>query len=95
MKKFKSLIAILICFIMTVMPACKSIDTSSELKIGVSGLQGTFNPFYYQSEADGEVVAQMFRSIQRRDSDNKLINHSGGISYEYVGDSQVKYTVSI
>lgn len=95
MKKIKSLVAILICLLIPLLSSCKSIDSASELKIGVSGLQGTFNPFYYESEADGEVVAQMFRPIQRRDGDNKQINHSGGISYELVGENQVKYTVSI
>lgn len=95
MKKIKSFIAILICLITIILPSCKSTDSASELKIGVNGLQGEFNPFYAQSDADSKVVAQMFRSIQRVDGDNKLINYSGGISYEFVGESQIKYTVSI
>ena len=99
MKNIKPLIALLLCSVILILPACKSVGKlslgGSELKIGVEGIEGNFNPFYAESEADCEVVAQMFRPIQRRSSDNKLVNYSGGISYEFVGDSQVKYTVSI
>ena len=58
-------------------------------------MEGNFNPFYSENEADLEIISQMFRPIQRRGTDNKLINYSGGISYEFVGKNQVKYTISI
>lgn len=99
MKKFKSAIAVFICFIFTVLPGCKNISgftvNNSELKIGVEGLKGNYNPFYSDSSADSEIVSQMFRPIQIKGTDNTLINHSGSISYEFIGEKQVKYTVSI
>ena len=99
MKKFKSILIILICFIIAVLPGCRYSGgiaaDRSVLKIGVEGIEGVFNPFYAESQADLEIVSQMFRPIQIKTSDNTFINHSGSISYEYVGDSQVKYTVSI
>ena len=95
MKIFKSIFFILICICVFVLPSCKGRGGSSELKIGVEGISGEFNPFYAETEADREIVMQMFRSIQRLDGNNKLVNYSGGISYEYIGDTQVEYTVSI
>ncbi len=95
MKIFRSVISVILCFCVFLLPACKSAENSSELKIGVEGFEYEFNPFYAESEADREVVLQMFSSIQRLDGNNKLVNYSGGISYEFVGDSQVEYTVSI
>lgn len=99
MRKIKAFCALMICVSMLLLSSCKNITglsaSSNELKIGVSGIEGNFNPFYSSSEADLEIVSQMFSPIQRRGSDNTLINHSGGISYEYVGENSVKYTVSI
>ena len=99
MKITKKLTALLICAIILFLPSCKSMGSltrgGGELKIGVNGIEGNFNPFYSESEGDREIASQMFRTIQRRENDNKLINYSGGISYEFVGDSKGKYTVSI
>ncbi len=99
MKITKSVLIILLCFIIVAMTGCGNMKNlgskSSELIIGVEGFEGNFNPFYAKSEADLEVVKQMFRPIQIKGTDNALINHSGSISYEFVGDKQVKYTVSI
>ena len=99
MKGLKSIGALLLCAALILLSACGSISGFSvygaELKIGVSDIQGVFNPFYAESDADTEVVSQIFRTVQRKSHDNKLVNHSGGISYEYVGDGKVKYTVSI
>lgn len=95
MKKLKAFAAIICCFSILILSSCKGAENNSVLKIGVSGLEGVFNPFYAQSDADSEVVSQMFRSIQRKDGDNKYINYSGGISYEFTGENQIKYTVSI
>lgn len=41
------------------------------------------------------ISSQIFGSVQRLGTDNSLINNCGGISYEYVGETQVKYTVTI
>lgn len=95
MKKLKAFAAIVCCFAILILSSCKGAESNTALKIGVSGLEGVFNPFYAQSDADREVVSQMFRSIQRKDGDNKLINYGGGISYEFVDETQIKYTVSI
>ncbi|MBQ2847880.1 MAG: hypothetical protein IJE74_06465 [Clostridia bacterium] len=99
MKIFKSASAIFICLIFAVLPGCKNIKNfsikSSELKIGVENLSGNYNPFYADEEADIEVISQMFRSIQIKGNDNSLINSCGSISYEFIGDNRVKYTVSI
>lgn len=65
------------------------------LNAGAENITGNFNPFYAGSEGDRKVNAQIFRSIQRRGVDNSLINSAGSITYEYVGDTQVKYTVAI
>jgi len=95
MKNLKALISIICCLVVVLLSSCKATESSSTLKIGVNGLQGVFNPFYAQSEADKEVVSQMFRTIQYKDRDNNYVNSSGGISYEFVGEQQIKYTVSI
>ena len=71
MKKLKAFTALICCFLIVILPCCKGAEGSSTLKVGVSGLGGVFNPFYAQSNADREVVSQMFRSIQRKDGDNK------------------------
>ncbi len=97
MKFLKAVSAIVLCCVIVILSGCGNTLTlnNTELKIGVDGLEGNYNPFYVTSQADLEVVCQMFRPIQRASSDNTLINHSGGISYEFVGANQVKYTVSI
>ena len=76
--------------------ACSKIDVDvNELVIGVEGIGGNFTPLYAENEADINIMSQLYQPIQRRASDNSLINYAGGISYEYVGETQVKYTVSI
>ncbi len=99
MKIIKILTAFFLCSVILILSGCKNFGSfssgDSELKIGISEMEGNFNPFYSNNEADREIVFQMFRPIQRKGTNNKLINHSGGISYEFVGKNQVKYTVSI
>lgn len=99
MKFIKILTVFVLCLSLFILPSCTKFgnfsSNDSVLKIGLSDTEGNFNPFYSTNESDLEVVAQMFRPIQRSGTDNKLINHSGGISYELVRNNQVKYTVSI
>lgn len=95
MKLLKIITALICCFSILILSSCKGAENTSVLKIGVSGIEGVFNPFYAESEADKEIVSQMFRTIQRRNADNKYVNYSGGISYEFVGENSIKYTVSI
>ena len=63
MNIFKSVFCILICICVFILPSCKGVGGSSELKIGVEGIAGEFNPFYAETDADREIVMQMFRSI--------------------------------
>lgn len=99
MRFLKVLFLLLICISMIVLSSCGAFNSltvnNTELKIGVSDIKGQFNPFYCESEADKQIVAQTARPIQRVATDNTLVNHSGGISYEFLGDTDVKYTVSI
>lgn len=99
MRILKVLIISLICFSMVILSSCGVFNSltvnNTELKIGVSGISGQFNPFYCESDADKQIVAQTARPIQRVATDNSLVNHSGGISYEFLSENSVKYTVSI
>lgn len=99
MKKFRGITALLLCVVLIGLTGCKSLGNLSnggdELRICISEADGNFNPFYSENEGDNEIISQMFRPIQRRGTDNKLINYSGGISYEITENNQVKYTVSI
>lgn len=96
MKVFKSLISILLIFSIFLTVSCGKISVEENvLKVGVVGLTGDYSPLFAQSEADKNVMTQIYQSVQRRLSDNSLVNYCGGISYEYVGDTQVKYTVTI
>ncbi|MBQ3006940.1 MAG: hypothetical protein IJD78_05185 [Clostridia bacterium] len=99
MKIKRTALILFLCLVIALLPSCKNnsgfSSSGSELKIGVSGLSGNYNPFYAEGEADKEIISQMFRTIQIKGTDNTLINHSGSISYEFIGEKQVKYTVSI
>lgn len=95
MRIIKAFVAVICCISVLILSSCHRAEKSSELKIGVSGISGVFNPFYAESEADREIISQMFRTIQRKNNKNKLVNYSGSISYEFVGENQIKYTVSI
>lgn len=101
MKKIKRIAAASLCaaLLLFSLAACKNVVKSPlgepQLKIGVSSLGGELDPFYCEKDADREIVSQMFRTVQRRGRDNKLINYSGGISYEFVDGDKVKYTISI
>ena len=99
MKKFRAVIALLICASLLLLSSCKNIGgfsgDSKELKIGVSAIEGMLNPFYASNKADAEIISQMFSPIQRTSNNNSLINHAGDISYEFTEDNKVKYIVSI
>lgn len=96
MKYIKVIISFVLCICVTVLSSCSRADSAqTELSVGVEGMNGCFSPLYAQSEADINVMSQIYQPIQRRGSDNTLINNAGGISYEYIGNTQVKYTVTI
>ncbi len=69
--------------------------TNKTLRIGVEDITGEFLPFYASTAGDIEVMSQIFQTVQRRSTDNSFVNNAGGISYELVNDTQVKYTVTI
>lgn len=99
MRILRVLIILLLCIATVILPSCGMFNSltvnNTELKIGVSGITGQFNPFYCETDADKQIVAQTVRPIQRVATDNSLVNHSGGISYEFLSENSVKYTVSI
>ncbi len=99
MRILKVLLILFLCVLTVFLSSCSSVKglkvNATELKIGLSGISGQFNPFYCETEADKQIVAQTTRPIQRIATDNSLVNHSGGISYEFLDDDTVKYTVSI
>ena len=97
MKKFKALVSILIIICMIILSSCTA-DFSSEatsLNIGVDGIGVNFNPLYAETQIEKSISSLIFSSVQRQGTDNSLINQCGGISYEYVGENQVKYTVTL
>lgn len=97
MKKFKALISILISLSVVFASSCAGGfgQGVSELTVGLENLGNSFNPFYAETETEKIISSQIFGSVQRLGTDNSLINYCGGISYEYVGETQVKYTVTI
>ncbi|MBR3819883.1 MAG: hypothetical protein IKJ41_12170 [Clostridia bacterium] len=99
MRFLKVILISVICVSMLVLSSCSIFNSISvnnnEIKIGVSGISGQFNPFYCETEADKQIVTQTARPIQRVSTNNTLVNHSGGISYEITSDEKIKYTVSI
>lgn len=95
MKHIKNILSLLLVFSIVFASGCGlNKIKSNELTIGVSGIEGNFNPFYAETTADKQISSQIYQSIQRRDTRNKLVNLCGGISYEIDGQ-KVKYTVSI
>lgn len=88
---------VLLCMALLCSSGCRAVKSinTTELKIGVEGIEGVFNPFYAETEADKLINSQVFLPIQRRTGNNSLVNLGGGISYEYAGTSGVKYTVTI
>lgn len=88
---------ILLCLAVVLTSGCRAVKSikTKQLKVGVEGIEGVFNPFYAESEADKQINSQIFLPIQRRTGDNRLVNLCGGISYEYSGTTGVKYTVTI
>lgn len=95
MRNIKYIASILLVFSLIIASGCGITEIKSkELKIGVSGIEGKFNPFYAESTADKQISGQVYQPIQIRNSNNKMENFCGGISYEIDGQ-KVKYTVSI
>lgn len=92
-KKITSLVLV-VCFAFL----CGCTSKQEEVKplnVGVGKITGNFNPFYATEDGDISVIDQVFDKLQRRAADNKLVNLAGSISYEYVGETQVKYTVTV
>ncbi len=99
MRILKVCLIIIACLSTVFLSSCGVISgltvNNTELKIGVEGINGVFNPFYAETDADKQIVAQTARPVQRVANNNSLVNFSGGISYEFEGEEKVKYTVSI
>lgn len=113
--KFKRLLAILLIGVMILLTACggnKSDGTNSESKsegktsdndtlvIGLTDLNGIFNPIFATTANDNNVVGAVFTSVCSVNDNNELIDEAGSISYEEIKDDngeakQVKYTVKL
>ncbi len=65
------------------------------LEIGVTDIEGNFNPLFSSSETDKEIIKQVYPTILQPTEKNTFKNYCGGISYEFIGDTQVKYTITI
>ncbi len=86
---------LLIIAIMLLSCSCGKRSSIKALTIGTEGITGNFNPFYADSEGDKKVMEQIFRTIQYRGTDNKLVNSVGSITYSYEDNEKIKYTVTI
>ena len=97
MKSIKALVSILISLTLVFSSSCSGGfgQGVSELSVGVEGIGSNFNPLFAETEAEKIISSQIFGSVQKLATDNSLTNYFGGISYEYVGESQVKYTVTL
>lgn len=99
MKKINSVAAIIIILFLVLLSGCKNLSSfsagDSELKIGVERIGSEFNPFYAEKDSNNEILSQVFVPVLQSTSDSSLKNYCGGISYEYVGENQVKYTITI
>lgn len=97
MHSFKALVSIFLVFSLFLLTSCGDSFSAkdTELVIGVENIDGELNPLYSVSESDKIISSQIFGYVQIQGTDNSLVNSCGGISYEYVGDSQVKYTVTL
>ena len=89
----------LIVIISIILTGCKTFSSfnvgDSELKIGVTDIEGNYNPLYSSSKTDREIINQIYPTILQSTDKNTFKNYCGGISYEFIGDSQVKYTITI
>ena len=97
MKILKALVSILISLSVLLASSCSGGfgEGVSELVIGVENISGNLNPFYASTETEKIISSQIYGSIQTLNTNNSLVNSCGGISYEYVGENQVKYTVTL
>lgn len=97
MIKLKRITSAILVAILLLLCSCTGAfkKNSDELVVGVENITGVFNPLYAVNEADKIVSEQVFGFIQRKTTDNSLVNSLGGISYEYVGETQIKYTVTL
>lgn len=97
MKTFKALVSILISLSILFILSCSGGfgQGVSVLVIGVENISGNLNPLYASTETEKIISSQIYGTIQTLNTDNSLVNNCGGISYEYVGENQVKYTVTL
>ncbi len=97
MKIYNAIFALILVFSILLLSGCKSLSSlsvgESELKIGAENIVAEFNPLF--TDENEEIMSQVFIPVLQKNSDNSFRNYCGGISYEYVGTEQVKYTITI
>lgn len=96
LKKIIKAASLLMCAVVLFsLCSCGERSSVKTLTVGTQGITGNFNPFYSDSEGDKMVMDQIFRTVQYRGTDNKLVNRAGSITYSYEDGEKVKYTVTI
>lgn len=78
-------------------------ETKSEfdtMVVGLSELNGIFNPFFYRTAFDSYVFGPVFSSVSILDDDNNLIDDAGTITSKEIKDDagnikQVEYTIKL
>lgn len=68
--------------------------TYDTLVVGTQTLDGVFNPLFYSSAYDNQVISMVFAEVCGLDPTGKLVDRAGHVEVEEVGDQYV-YTVSI
>lgn len=78
-------------------------ETKSEfdtMVVGLSELNGIFNPFFYRTAFDSYVFGPVFSSVSILDDDNNLMDDAGTITSKEIKDDagnikQVEYTIKL
>ena len=97
MKIINAFVSLMLIISLILLAGCKNLSSLSvgeaELKIGVDKIGSELNPFY--AAENEEILNQIYVPVLQKTADNSLKNYCGGISYEYVGTNQIKYTITI
>ena len=106
MKGMKKALALLLVGIMVVgMAACGKKDSdkggntdnksaNKTLVIGTQTFNGVFNPLFYNSAYDAQVLDMVFSSVCRLDKDGNLVDEAGHVELKEEGGKYV-YTVTL